>query len=97
MPSHQLVRRSNPEIAVDVLGQRGGGQQGQPVAAADASGMVTDDLTQPPARFREGPGHPNTSPVIFQNGGDSAGDALLEMVVLPAQKARGRSDPEGAV
>src|SRR5258708_7854032 len=59
--------------------------------------MVADDLTQTPARFRQGPRHPNASLAIFQNGADSTGDVLLKMVIFPAQKAGGRSDPEGSV
>src|SRR5262245_23244114 len=59
--------------------------------------MVTDDLTQTAARLRPRPYRPNPSLVIFQNGGDSTGNVLLEMAMLPTQEAYGRADPEGSV
>ena len=107
MPSHQLVRRPNPEIALHIFGQRTGGKDPHSVVTADAPGMVTHNLTESTAERRghaeiaraqhPGPCHPNPMLAIFQNRADPTGDVLLEVVVLPTQKAGGRADPEGSV
>src|SRR5262245_36520217 len=59
--------------------------------------MVPDDLAQTAVRLWPGPGYPNSSLAIFENGADSTRDMLLEAVILPTEKARGRADPESSV
>ena len=97
MPPQQLVLASNPEIAVQIFGDRSGVRKLQPVIGAKAPGMLARDLAETSSLTTARPRDPDPALAILDDAVDAIPQLLPKIVVLPTQKATGGSNPESSV